>query len=98
MATYKQYGLDVTIVPGGPNNNNRISPDRRQARFLPQREHAAVVRRRHQQDPVIDVAAMFRRTRKVFLTHPESKVTQLEDLKPLTLFISRKGLPAISSG
>ena len=22
--TYKQYGLDVTIVPGGPNTNNRI--------------------------------------------------------------------------
>ena len=22
--TYKKYGLDVTIVPGGPNTNNRI--------------------------------------------------------------------------
>jgi len=22
--TYKSYGLDVTIVPGGPNVNNRI--------------------------------------------------------------------------
>src|SRR5690348_8353174 len=22
--TYKKYGLDVTIVPGGPNANNRI--------------------------------------------------------------------------
>ena len=22
--TYKKYGLDVTIVPGGPNVNNRI--------------------------------------------------------------------------
>src|SRR6187455_493141 len=22
--TYKTYGLDVTIVPGGPNTNNRI--------------------------------------------------------------------------
>ncbi len=22
--TYKSYGLDVTIVPGGPNNNNRM--------------------------------------------------------------------------
>ena len=22
--TYRQYGLDVTIVPGGPNVNNRI--------------------------------------------------------------------------
>jgi hypothetical protein len=23
--TYRRYGLDVTIVPGGPNVNNRIS-------------------------------------------------------------------------
>ena len=22
--TYKAYGLDVTIVPGGPNDNNRM--------------------------------------------------------------------------
>src|ERR1700685_3774945 len=22
--TYKSYGLDVTIVPGGPNTNNRV--------------------------------------------------------------------------
>ena len=22
--TYKRYGLDVTIVPGGPNDNNRM--------------------------------------------------------------------------
>ena len=22
--TYKKYGLDVTIVPGGPNENNRM--------------------------------------------------------------------------
>ncbi|MGB6637610.1 MAG: ABC transporter substrate-binding protein, partial [Bradyrhizobium sp.] len=22
--TYQKYGLDVTIVPGGPNENNRI--------------------------------------------------------------------------
>jgi hypothetical protein len=23
--TYKKYGLDVVIVPGGPNTNNRVS-------------------------------------------------------------------------
>ncbi len=36
--TYKKYGLDVTIVPGGPNENNRILLDRRQDRFLHGRE------------------------------------------------------------
>jgi NitT/TauT family transport system substrate-binding protein len=35
---------------------------------------------------------MFQKDPQVFLTHPESKVTKLEDLKPLTLFISKEGI------
>ena len=37
--TYRKYGLDVTIVPGGPNVNNRtLLVDRRQTRLLHERE------------------------------------------------------------
>ena len=42
--TYRKYGLDVTIVPGGPQVNNQLllaAADR----LLHGREHAAVVRR-----------------------------------------------------
>jgi NitT/TauT family transport system substrate-binding protein len=42
--------------------------------------------------PVVSVAAMFQKDPQVFLTHPESKVTKLEDLKPLTLFVSKEGI------
>jgi NitT/TauT family transport system substrate-binding protein len=42
--------------------------------------------------PVITIAAIFQKDPQVFLTHPESKVTKFEDLKPLTLFISKEGL------
>jgi NitT/TauT family transport system substrate-binding protein len=42
--------------------------------------------------PVVSVAAMFQKDPQVLLTHPESKVTKLEELKPLTLFVSKEGI------
>jgi NitT/TauT family transport system substrate-binding protein len=42
--------------------------------------------------PVVTVAAMFQKDPQVLLTHPESKVAKLEDLKPLTLFVSKEGI------
>src|SRR6202035_5094068 len=42
--------------------------------------------------PVVTVAAIFQKDPQVLLTHPESKVARLEDLKPLTLFVSKEGI------
>jgi NitT/TauT family transport system substrate-binding protein len=42
--------------------------------------------------PVVTVAAVFQKDPQVLLTHPESKVTKLEELKPLTLFVSKEGI------
>ena len=39
--TYKKYGLDVTIVPGGPNDNNRMLLIAGKLDFFMSREHAA---------------------------------------------------------
>jgi NitT/TauT family transport system substrate-binding protein len=41
---------------------------------------------------VVAVAAIFQKDPQVFLTHPETKFTKLEDLKPLTLFVSKEGV------
>jgi NitT/TauT family transport system substrate-binding protein len=35
---------------------------------------------------------MFQKDPQVFLTHPESKITKIEELKPLTLFVSKEGM------
>lgn len=48
--------------------------------------------------PLVTVAAIFQRDPQVFLVHPNPKVTKLEDLKPLTIFISKEESPATSSG
>jgi NitT/TauT family transport system substrate-binding protein len=42
--------------------------------------------------PVVTIAAIFQKDPQVLLTHPETKITGIEDLKPLTLFISKEGI------
>jgi NitT/TauT family transport system substrate-binding protein len=42
--------------------------------------------------PTITVAAMFQKDPQVFLVHPDQGVEKFEDLKNLTLFISKEGI------
>ena len=89
--TYKKYGLDVTIVPGGPNNNNRMLLIAGKLDFFMSANTLQSFDAVANNVPLVTVAAIFQKDPQVFLTHPESKVTKLEDLKPLTLFVSKEG-------
>ena len=90
--TYKQYGLDVTIVPGGPNVNNRILLIAGKLDFFMSANTLQSFDAVANNVPVVAVAAMFQKDPQVFLAHPESKITKLDDLKPLTLFVSKEGI------
>jgi NitT/TauT family transport system substrate-binding protein len=90
--TYKKYGLDVTIVPGGPNENNRMLLIAGKLDFFMTANTLMSFDAVANNVPVVSVAAMFQKDPQVFLTHPESKVAKLEDLKPLTLFVSKEGI------
>src|SRR5258707_2455839 len=90
--TYKKYGLDVTIVPGGPNDNNRMLLIAGKLDFFMAANTLMSLDAVANNVPVVTVAAMFQKDPQVFLTHPESKVTKLEELKPLTLFVSKEGI------
>jgi NitT/TauT family transport system substrate-binding protein len=90
--TYKQYGLDVTIVPGGPNANNRMLLISGQLDFFMAANTLMGFDAVANNVPVVAVAAMFQKDPQVFLTHPEPKITKLEELKPLTLFVSKEGV------
>jgi NitT/TauT family transport system substrate-binding protein len=90
--TYRKYGLDVTIVPGGPNDNNRMLLIAGKLDFFMAANSLMSFDAVANKVPLIAVAAMFQKDPQVFLTHPESKVTGLEDLKPLTLFVSKEGI------
>ncbi len=90
--TYQKYGLDVTIVPGGPNDNNRILLIAGKLDFFMAANTLMSFDAVANNVPVVTVAAMFQKDPQVFLTHPQSKVAKLEDLKPLTLFVSKEGV------
>jgi NitT/TauT family transport system substrate-binding protein len=90
--TYRSYGLDVTIVPGGPNVNNRILLISGKLDFFMSANTLQSFDAVANKVPVVAVAAMFQKDPQVFLAHPNPKVTKLEDLKPLTLLISKEGV------
>jgi len=90
--TYKAYGLDVTIVPGGPNNNNRMLLISGKLDFFMSANTLQSFDAVANNVPLVAVAAIFQKDPQVFVTHPESKVSKLEDLKPLTLFVSKEGI------
>ena len=90
--TYERYGLDVTIVPGGPNDNNRMLLIAGKLDFFMAANTLMSFDAVAKNVPVVSVAAIFQKDPQVFLTHPEAKITKLEQLKPLTLFVSKEGI------
>ena len=89
--TYKKYGLDVTIVQGGPNAANSALLISGKIDFYmggPQQEIDAV----KQGIPIIDVAAIFQKDPQVLIAHPDAGVEKFEDLAKLpSLFMSKDG-------
>jgi NitT/TauT family transport system substrate-binding protein len=90
--TYKRYGLDVTIVPGGPNVNNRILLPVGKLDFFMSANTLQSFDAVEQNIPTLAVAAMFQKEPQVLMAHPDQGIDKFEDLKKLTLFISREGL------
>src|ERR1700736_5330636 len=79
--TYNKYGLDVSIVPGGPNDNNRMLLIAGKIDFFMAANTLMSFDAVTNHVPVVTIAAMFQKDPQVFLTHPESKVSKIEDLK-----------------
>ncbi len=90
--TYRRYGLDVTIVPGGPNVNNRILLPVGKLDFFMSANTLQSFDAVEQNIPTLAVAAMFQKEPQVLMAHPDQGIDKFEDLKKLTLFISREGL------
>jgi NitT/TauT family transport system substrate-binding protein len=90
--TYRRYGLDVTIVPGGPNVNNRILLPVGKLDFFMSANTLQSFDAVEQNIPTLAVAAMFQKDPQVLMAHPDQGIEKFEDLKRLTLFISKEGL------
>jgi NitT/TauT family transport system substrate-binding protein len=88
--TYRKYGLDVTIVPGGPNVNNRILLPAGKLDFFMSANTLQAFDAAEQHIPTLVIAAMFQKDPQVLIAHPD--VDAFDDLKTRTLFISKEGM------
>ena len=84
--TYRRYGLDVTIVPGGPRVNNRILLPVGKIDFYLSANTLQAFDAVEQNIPTLVVAAMFQKDPQVLIAHPSAAVTDLKDLKNLRFF------------
>src|SRR5690349_23568853 len=90
---YRKYGLDVAIVPGGPNVNNRILLPVGKIDFFLSANTLQAFDAVEQKIPTIEVAALFQKDPQVLIAHPDQGIDKFADLKKLTLFISNEGVP-----
>ena len=90
--TYRKYGLDVTIRPGGPNVNNRILLPVGKIDFFLSANTLQGFDAVAENVPTIEVAALFQKDPQVLIAHPDQGIEKFQDLKKLTLFISKEGM------
>src|SRR5580700_2656640 len=90
--TYRRHGLDVTIVPGGPQVNNRILLPVGKLDFFMSANTLQSFDAVAENIPTVVAAAMFQKDPQVLLAHPDQGIERFEDLKKLTLLVSREGM------
>jgi NitT/TauT family transport system substrate-binding protein len=90
--TYRKFGLDVTIVPGGPNVNNRILLPVRKLDFYMSANSLQAFDAVANNIPTVAVAASFQKDPQVLIAHPMQGIDKFSDLKQLTLFVSKEGM------
>jgi NitT/TauT family transport system substrate-binding protein len=90
--TYRKYGLDVTLVPGGPSVNNRLLLTVGKLDFFLSANTLQGFDAVAQNVPTVEVAALFQKDPQVLIAHPDQGIDKFEDLKNLTLFISPEGV------
>jgi NitT/TauT family transport system substrate-binding protein len=90
--TYRKYGLDVTIVPGGPSVNNQLLLPVGKIDFYLSANSLQGFDAVAQNVPVVNVAALFQKDPQVLIAHPDQGIDKFTDLKNLTLLVSADGM------
>jgi len=88
--TYAECGLDVTILPGGPQVNNRALMLAGRTQFSMGGDMLQAFNAVKEDIPVVVVGAIFQKHPQVILAHP-GKAETFADLKDLTLLIGDNG-------
>lgn len=91
--TYEKYGLKVTIVPGGPQANNRMLLPVGRIDFYMGGNMVQAFSAVEENIPTVVVAAHFQKDPQVLLAHPGQGYEKFEDLKKSNnILISKEGV------
>jgi NitT/TauT family transport system substrate-binding protein len=91
--TYAKYGLEVRIVPGGPQANNRMLLPVGRIDFYMGGNMIQAFNAVAENIPTMVVAAIFQKEPQVLIAHPDAGYNTFLDLKKApTLFISKEGV------
>jgi NitT/TauT family transport system substrate-binding protein len=85
--TYAKYGLDVEIVPGGPQVNNRILLSAGKLDFYISANFLQAFAAIEQNVPTVVVAAIMQRDPIAIMAHPNTGIETFADLKKVNLLL-----------
>ena len=90
--TYAKYGLDVTIVQGGPQKDNRLALVSGKLDFFMGSNMIPDFDAVKEGLPTIAVAAHFQKDPQIFMSHPGVGLDKWSDLPKATVLIGKGGL------
>ena len=90
--TYAKYGLDVTILQGGPQANNGLLLASGKIEFYMGGNMILGFSAMEQNLPIIIVAADFQKDPQIFMSHPGVGFDKWTDLIKATAFVGKEGL------
>ncbi|ACB94731.1 ABC transporter substrate-binding protein [Beijerinckia indica] len=93
--TYALYGLDVTILQGGPQANNRLLLAAGKAEFNLGANLIEAFDAVEGQVPIVAVAALFQKDPVILMSHPGQGRDRFEDLPQAKAFIGREALASL---
>lgn len=90
--TYAKYGLDVTILPGGPQANNGILLPAGKIDFYMGGNMISAFSAVEQGIPTVVVAALFQKDPQCIMSHPGAGHDTFASLKGAPVFVAKEGL------
>jgi NitT/TauT family transport system substrate-binding protein len=93
--TYARYGLDVKIIPGGPQANNQLLLAAGRVDFYLGTNMIQAFHAIEQGVPTLVVASLFQKDPIILMSHPGAGLDRFEDLPKATAFIGKDNLVSV---
>ena len=90
--TYEKFGLEVKILPGGPQANNRLLLTSGKIEFYMGGNMLQAYDAVAQKIPTIVVSAIFQKDPQIFMSHPGEGLDKFADLTKSPAFVGKEGV------